>query len=93
MAGLLDRIVEGRLDSGRDVLTITADVRAKKGAFHQSMVDARERTRINLLQAYTPARLRALTFEEFWAQAAPAWGEKLADRAGVGDACRARGVE
>lgn len=94
LASELDRIVDGNSGLDNEVSEIIAAVRAQKEGFHRSMMAALERTRADLRQrSYSRGERQALTFEVYWTEAAASWAEAFADRVGVGDACRARGLD
>lgn len=58
------------------------------------MTVALERTRAELRRrTYSREERQTFTFEIYWTEAAPSWAEGFADRAGMGDACRARGLD
>ncbi len=94
LAGSLNRIAGGSSRLASEVSEIITDVRNQKESFHQAMTTALERTRADLgRKSYTREERRALTFEVYWTKTAPSWAEAFADRVGLGEACRARGLD
>src|SRR5712692_2578313 len=82
--------------SRRDGVTaeIVVGVRAQKEEFHRIMLEGRDQA-VADLRAWPAAKLRALTFEDYWAAGAVQWAEDFAEPLGEAavEACRRRGLE
>jgi len=95
LAACLEKVADGSTAFNSVVSGIVADVRRNKEDFLAGMAESGERTaaELNRSDAWQEAKRWAPTFDAFWAKAAPGWAEDFADRLGLADACRQRGLD
>jgi hypothetical protein len=90
----LDCIARGDLGFDDLVRKTVADVSNMKNEFKPGMERARVQTLADLnWESRSSEERRAVTFEAFWQAGAIHWAEGFAERVGLADACRHRGMD
>jgi hypothetical protein len=91
-AAVLHKIARGSTKYDRMMSQILADVKANKESFKARMARGSAGLLEELTARYSQRELSALPFADFFGGGAADWAAALADRKGLADACRERGL-
>lgn len=92
-ASTLHKIAKGSAKYDRTMSQILADVKANKESYKAAMTRGRDKSLEELAARYSRRQLSALPFADFFARGAADYALTFADRKGLADACRARGLD
>lgn len=89
----LHKIAAGSTEYDQAISDALAEVKSNKENFKAAMTEGRSNSLRDLATRYTPRELSALPFPDFFKRGAADWAAEFAERKGLADGCRQRGLD